>query len=533
MLSGLETPPSGSAPSLPESEESAAAALSRRCAEAVRLAGDRIQNLLTNGIDRDLAFLATCVGVPDILSVLTSKDSDSMPPIRLSYRERTSLAKLSEMPLHVGTLPPAHVERFLGLGFAEAEMLRVKITARGQIELLRQRFRKVPTQRWAWITSKNVLSIFEERFSDRPLLWPDPVLPSAAEGDAFDELEGLVARLIDEREDGSRMNGKSNGRANGNDAEHGESDPEDDEEHTYQHSPASRDFAEFVPAFETYAIQNGAEQFSRWEDADKDLNGHQASEEGDEREEDAEQPNDAHVADPFLHRRRIAAEEEDILELTSSEIRSPSRLDDEDERRHNGRTAPNGAVRRDDAVHASDEPREPGDRDAEKDEDGFRVHGGEHSERYVDRANGAEQRSGYPNGYANGHDRAYANGRGRAEENSDDLPSFLLRDVPIDRRSRPGVEFRPGASVESIDAYAFRSGQPEGGQTQKREEADHIGDGGDEHARSNGGINVQSIEREGDQDPGKRGDKQVYNHRRGYHKSKRRTVKPKKRHRRH
>lgn len=93
-----------------------------------------------------------------------------MPAIHMSDEERDSLFLLAQSPAPPGAIPAEHASRFVALGLAVRETLRFRITLRGQVEILRQRFRKMPLSRVAKVSKKHFLATFEERFSDRPLL---------------------------------------------------------------------------------------------------------------------------------------------------------------------------------------------------------------------------------------------------------------------------------------------------------------------------------------------------------------------------
>jgi hypothetical protein len=93
-----------------------------------------------------------------------------MPAIPMNDEERESLFRLSLNAAPPGEIPPDHASRFVALGLAVRETLRLRITLRGQVEILRQNFRKMPLSRVATVSKKHFLATLEERFSDRPLL---------------------------------------------------------------------------------------------------------------------------------------------------------------------------------------------------------------------------------------------------------------------------------------------------------------------------------------------------------------------------
>ena len=64
-----------------------------------------------------------------------------MPPIHMTRDQRAALWQLTKCPLPANELPREHAEKFVNHGLAVRESLRIRITERGQLELLRQRFR--------------------------------------------------------------------------------------------------------------------------------------------------------------------------------------------------------------------------------------------------------------------------------------------------------------------------------------------------------------------------------------------------------
>jgi hypothetical protein len=66
-----------------------------------------------------------------------------MPPIQLSRRERASLHKILYRPCQAGEIPADHEEKFVNYDLARKRVLLLYITPLGQIEVLRQRFRRL------------------------------------------------------------------------------------------------------------------------------------------------------------------------------------------------------------------------------------------------------------------------------------------------------------------------------------------------------------------------------------------------------
>jgi hypothetical protein len=64
-----------------------------------------------------------------------------MPSIQLSRGERFSLEKIIKRPCLVTDIPFEHAEKFLNYGLAKREVMLLHSTPRGQVEILRQRFK--------------------------------------------------------------------------------------------------------------------------------------------------------------------------------------------------------------------------------------------------------------------------------------------------------------------------------------------------------------------------------------------------------
>lgn len=63
-----------------------------------------------------------------------------MPPIRLSSSEASSLRKISARPCLKAELPDDHSAKLLNYGLASREAMMLRITPRGQVELLASNF---------------------------------------------------------------------------------------------------------------------------------------------------------------------------------------------------------------------------------------------------------------------------------------------------------------------------------------------------------------------------------------------------------
>lgn len=64
-----------------------------------------------------------------------------MPAIQMSRGERASLKKILKRPCLVTDIPAEHAEKLLNYGLVKREVMLLHGTARGQVEILRQRFR--------------------------------------------------------------------------------------------------------------------------------------------------------------------------------------------------------------------------------------------------------------------------------------------------------------------------------------------------------------------------------------------------------
>lgn len=86
-----------------------------------------------------------------------------MPPIDMTSRQRETLTRLARASLPVTQVEPAVADKLLRHGLAVDHLLCLHITTKGQLELLRQRFRRMPTQRVVQSTDHDFISRFERR----------------------------------------------------------------------------------------------------------------------------------------------------------------------------------------------------------------------------------------------------------------------------------------------------------------------------------------------------------------------------------
>jgi hypothetical protein len=66
--------------------------------------------------------------------------SFDMPPIRLTREEVSSLTKLVERARPTSEIPGDHAAKFVNYGLARRDIMIMRATRLGQLELLRQRF---------------------------------------------------------------------------------------------------------------------------------------------------------------------------------------------------------------------------------------------------------------------------------------------------------------------------------------------------------------------------------------------------------
>lgn len=67
-----------------------------------------------------------------------------MPPIDMTARERATLTRLARTAAPVTDIPCEDGDKLVSQGLAVRDSFRLQITAKGQLELLRQRYRGMP-----------------------------------------------------------------------------------------------------------------------------------------------------------------------------------------------------------------------------------------------------------------------------------------------------------------------------------------------------------------------------------------------------
>ncbi len=66
-----------------------------------------------------------------------------MPRIQMSRGERASLEKILKRPCLVTDIPGEHAEKLLNYGLVKRDVMLLHATPRGQVEILRQRFKGI------------------------------------------------------------------------------------------------------------------------------------------------------------------------------------------------------------------------------------------------------------------------------------------------------------------------------------------------------------------------------------------------------
>ena len=91
-----------------------------------------------------------------------------MPPINMTVGERAALKQLAMSPRLASEIEPDFAERLLDQGLAVRQALRLSITTKGQLELLRQRYRTLGTRRAAPMPGGEFIAEPEDRPEPSP-----------------------------------------------------------------------------------------------------------------------------------------------------------------------------------------------------------------------------------------------------------------------------------------------------------------------------------------------------------------------------
>ena len=86
-----------------------------------------------------------------------------MPPINMTAGERAALKQLAMSPRLASEIEPDFAERLLDQGLAVRQALRLSITTKGQLGLLRQRYRTLGARRAAPAFGDEVAAELEDR----------------------------------------------------------------------------------------------------------------------------------------------------------------------------------------------------------------------------------------------------------------------------------------------------------------------------------------------------------------------------------
>lgn len=76
----------------------------------------------------------------------------------MTSAERASLKRLAKTPATLVDIPPQHAEKFVNHGLAVKQVFKFQITTKGQLELLRQRFRNMATRRVVRVSDTTFMS---------------------------------------------------------------------------------------------------------------------------------------------------------------------------------------------------------------------------------------------------------------------------------------------------------------------------------------------------------------------------------------
>jgi hypothetical protein len=76
-------------------------------------------------------------------SALSFQGSFVMPAVQMSTGERSSLEKVIKRPCLSTDIPVEHAEKLLNYGLVKRDVMMLQATPKGQIEILRQRFKGV------------------------------------------------------------------------------------------------------------------------------------------------------------------------------------------------------------------------------------------------------------------------------------------------------------------------------------------------------------------------------------------------------
>ena len=90
-----------------------------------------------------------------------------MSPILMTREERSLLLRLLQQPLPTNEMPEHAASKFIKHGLAAKEAVWYTITMKGQLELLRQRFRNMRRRRVVTLTGASFRQRFHQAMADR------------------------------------------------------------------------------------------------------------------------------------------------------------------------------------------------------------------------------------------------------------------------------------------------------------------------------------------------------------------------------
>lgn len=97
-----------------------------------------------------------------------------MPPILMTREERRLLFSLLERPLSASELPQNVASKFAKHGLVALQAIRYRITTKGQLEGMRQRFRNMARRRVVTVTAESFREKFDRAMAERLPARPAP-----------------------------------------------------------------------------------------------------------------------------------------------------------------------------------------------------------------------------------------------------------------------------------------------------------------------------------------------------------------------
>lgn len=88
-----------------------------------------------------------------------------MPPIRMTRDERAALSRLAQQPSPPNGFSTNHQRRLISSGLAIREGANLRITTKGRLELLRQRFRSLDRPASTSMSAHDFIARLEEEIA--------------------------------------------------------------------------------------------------------------------------------------------------------------------------------------------------------------------------------------------------------------------------------------------------------------------------------------------------------------------------------